>query len=145
SLEELARMALAVGASRVVILAERKGNPGLLRVYEPITNPLALKDLSTFIIRGVKLAREAGTRSSIKPKLLYVVSDGSEISDHVAEEFVRSFYAKIFLGRTPSGAVLARITSLSDNLCFVRFFYKENQIGPELKLSKPRQVAKNLS
>ncbi|MEM1927352.1 MAG: hypothetical protein QXS85_01250 [Acidilobaceae archaeon] len=135
SMEDLARLALALSASRVVVVSERKGNPGFIRVYVPRAEPLSLELLSVFSLRGVKLAREVGSRAPSRPRALYVASDGSEASDRVAEELIKAFHAKLLVDEAPRDSIIASVSAHGSDLCLVRFFYGGRQVGPELRLS----------
>lgn len=101
TLEDLLYDAIDYGADRLVIVGERKGNPGSIRVYIVDADEEKLKELAYYNIRGVKLSRENPYATRIyNPSILMV--DSSSIKSEVEEKFVdifsRSFKAKIHIG-----------------------------------------------
>lgn len=136
---DLAWEALRVNANRVVIVGEWKGNPGVMRVYEPLEG-FKLKHLVTMVILGVKLAREAGASKPVSPRLLVVEADGSSISEEFSEALVRAFHAKLKAPSDVKDYVVARLEGLSEDTVKLSFHWKGALVGPQLKLRKPRNV-----
>ncbi len=136
---DLAREALLIGADRVVVIGERKGNPGVMRVYEP-TRGLELKHIVTMVILGVKLSREAGASKPVNPRFLVIETDGSAISEEFSEAFIRAFHAKL---RPPSNTrayVTAKLEGLTEDSVKLSFYWRGELSGPQLRLRRPRNV-----
>ncbi len=140
SMKEIAREAELVGADRVVIIGERRGNPGIMRVYKPSREDLV--NIVSFIVKGVTLSREL--RSSMpprQPERLVVETDGTSLADEFADAFVIAFHAVVF--EEPSRRdVLARISTLGDDTVLVEYYWGGRRVGPRLKLSKPARMIK---
>lgn len=101
TLEDLLYDAIDYGADRLVIVGEKKGNPGSIRVYYVDTDEEELRELAYYDIKGVKLSRENPYATRIyNPTTLMV--DSSNIKGEIEEAFVdvfsRSFKAKIHIG-----------------------------------------------
>lgn len=143
SYEDLAREAIRLNADRIVVIGERKGNPGIIRVYEP-TRELKLVNIVTFIVLGVKLAREARSSKPQEPKALLVETDGSEVADEFAEAMIRAFHAKLKVEDRTDDSVIAYIKTLSEDSVRLEFYWRGRIAGPLLKLRKPRVMIKLL-
>ncbi len=136
---DLAREALMVGCSRVIIIGERRGNPGVIRVYEP-TSSLELRHIVTFIILGVKLSRESGFGKPVSPRFLVIETDSSPISEEFSEAFIRAFHAKLKAPQGVEDYVLAKLEGLTVDSIKLSFYWKGSPVGPQLRLRKPRSV-----
>jgi len=142
SYADLAREAIRINADRVVVIGERKGNPGIIRVYEPLRS-LELKNIVTFIVAGVKLAREAKAGRPENPQTLVVEADGSEIAEEFAEAMIRAFHAKLKPPGRTEDYVTAKIEKIAENTVRVTFYWRESLVGPTLKLRKPQVMVKD--
>lgn len=141
SMKDLAIEAQLVGADRVVIVGEKRGNPGIIRVYKVSRDTLV--NIVSFIIKGVALSRETGAGHPSKgtPLRLIVDTDGSPIADEFADAFVLAFHARVLEDPRPSD-VFAKITRLDDRNVKVEFFQEDRRVGPRLKLGKPAVMVK---
>lgn len=137
SMEELAREAVIRGADRVVVVGERRGNPGIIRVYR-VEPGLRLRNTVSFIVRGVTLSREAGNGQPGLRRALLVESDGSEIADEVAEAFIIGFGARV---GGPRGSIVASIRGAGDE-ALVEFSWRGRSVGPRIRLARPREMIK---
>ncbi|MDM7275107.1 MAG: hypothetical protein P3X22_003155 [Thermoprotei archaeon] len=135
SLSDLAREALSVGADRVVVVGERRGNPGVIRVYEPLSGPPALREVAVFIVVGVKLAREAGAVGVVRPKYLLVKVGGDPVAGEVGEVFLRVFNARVYREDLEGESVVAEMEGLG-GVVFVSFKQGGRLVGPVLKISR---------
>ncbi len=91
SLEDLNRIALKLGAERVLIVGTKKGNPSSLYFFEPA--PLTIKPISLIRLKGVTLRREM-TRRRAPPSKELCVSYQSEFLSKLAEVLLISLKAK---------------------------------------------------
>lgn len=138
---DLAREALRLEVDRVVIIGERRGNPGIIRVYEP-TSDMKLRNIVTFLIIGVKLSREARTSKPINPTILLVEPDGSSVAEEFSEALIRAFHAKLMSSGDLRDVVIAKLERLSEDSVLLTFHWRGRQVGPILKLRKPRVMVK---
>ena len=141
SMRDLAVEAQLVGADRVVVVGEKRGNPGIIRVYKVSGDSLV--NIASFIVKGVALSRETGAGQPSKgtPLRLVVDTDGSPVADEFADAFVVAFHARVFEDPRP-GDVLARITGLDERTVRVEFYQSDRRVGPRLKLGKPAVMVK---
>ena len=141
SMRDLAVEAQLVGADRVVVVGEKRGNPGIIRVYKVSGDSLV--NIVSFIVKGVALSRETGAGQPSKgtPLRLVVDTDGSPVADEFADAFVVAFHARVFEDPRP-GDVLARITGLDERTVRVEFYQSDRRVGPRLKLGKPAVMVK---
>ena len=141
SMRDLAVEAQLVGADRVVVVGEKRGNPGIIRVYKVSGDSLV--NIVSFIVKGVALSRETGAGQPSKgtPLRLVVDTDGSSVADEFADAFVVAFHARVFEDPRP-GDVLARITGLDERTVRVEFYQSDRRVGPRLKLGKPAVMVK---
>ncbi|MCS7107051.1 MAG: hypothetical protein NZ902_02990 [Acidilobaceae archaeon] len=126
SLSALHAEALRLGAKAVIIIANVKGNPGVLRIYNVSENSLAEK--ATFRIEGVSLAREARREVPPGAKRLSMESDGSPI----AREVVASLQSS--LPPSDRGESLVLRVEGREERAVVTFLFRERVVGPTLKL-----------
>ena len=144
SMSELAREAYNMGADRIVVVGERRGNPGIVRVYGYTLDLLEAKNIVTFIVKGVTLSRETRTppppRGSFKRLVVTPLSEG--VAEEFAEAFVIAFHARLKPGAGES-YVEARIRGLDPRTVSVEFYLNgESRVGPRLKLGRPREMVK---
>jgi U3 small nucleolar ribonucleoprotein protein IMP4 len=139
SYADLAREALRVGADRVVIIGEWKGNPGVVRVYEP-TRDLELKHIVAMVVLGVKLARESGASKPVNPRFLVVEADGSAIAEEFSEALVRAFHARLRAPGDVRDCVIARLEGLTVDTVRLTFYWRGALAGPQVRLRKPRNI-----
>ncbi|MCE4602472.1 MAG: hypothetical protein F7C08_03395 [Desulfurococcales archaeon] len=136
--QELSIEAATLGADRVVVVGEKRGNPSIMRIYEPIP-PKGLNNIVTLIIKGVKLAREAGVPSRARARFLRVEHDGSEDSMEVAEALVRGLHARL----TPvEPSVVARLESRGYREVLLTFTSNGLSVGPVLRIGIPWRMIK---
>ena len=97
TMRDLYYEAVSIGANRVVIVGGRKGNPGVISVYEPSEPPEEeLKLLARLSLLGVRLSRETpGAQRSYRASSLgvYVDSSSADLS------MVGDLLIKLFNGR----------------------------------------------
>jgi U3 small nucleolar ribonucleoprotein protein IMP4 len=92
--------AVSIGANRVVIVGGRKGNPGVISVYEPVEPPEEqLRLLGRLTLQGVRLSRETpGAQRSYGARSLGVyVEGGSTEYNMIADVLMRLFNARLIL------------------------------------------------
>ena len=135
SMEELAREARIRGFNRVVVVSGRKGNPGIMRVYE--VGERSLAHIASLKIKGAALSRELRRPlPRFKPKGMIVEVDGSPLSDLVSDLLVRSFNARLY--EEPSEwEVTVRLEGVEDYV-LLEFFVKGKPVGPRLKVAPTR-------
>ena len=101
SLLDLYYDAMAIGAKRVVVIGVKKGNPGIVRVYEPRAPPeTGLDEIVVISLSGAKLRREHPEAQKIfNTRSLGVDVRGVEgvIVGRVADALVRAFLAKLIV------------------------------------------------
>ncbi len=142
NMSELAVEARIQGADRVAIVGERRGNPGIIRVYAPHGDTLA--NIVSFIVKGVRLGREAGAGYPESPRRLIVETDGSSIADEFADAMVVAFHARVF-EEPREDDVVARIEAISERDVRVTFYWRGRLVGPMLKLGKPAVMIKRVA
>ena len=135
SMEELAREARIRGFNRVVVVSGRKGNPGIMRVYEVGEGPLI--HIASLRIKGVALSRELRRPLPLsKPQGMVVEVDGSPLSDSISDILVKSFNAKLY--EEPSEReVVVRLKGAED-FAILEFFVGDRPVGPRLKVAPTR-------
>jgi len=141
SMRDLAREAEMQGADRVVIVAERKGNPGIIRVYKPADDDLV--NIVSFIVKGVALSRELRRglpREPVKSMLVEPRQPG--LPEEFADAFIIAFHAQT-LDRDPGPRdIVASIDGLTEDSVKVEFEWRGRPVGPRLKLGKPARMVK---
>jgi len=137
-MEELARDAILLGASRVAVIGERRGNPSIIRFYKPRTSPLGLDNIATILIKGVTLAREAGNKyPPASVKSISVYPDPGDITEEIAEALLIALNARI----GDKGDVVIRLEYRGSE-ALLYFTYKDEMVGPKLRVTKPRNPLK---
>ncbi len=137
SMEELAREAMLLGADRIVVVGERRGNPGIIRVYD-FDDALRTRNIVSFIVKGVALSRELKRPVPGKPEPPLIVEAEPGVAEEFAEAFMIAFHARI----KGEGGVLARIKGLDERTVQVEFEWRGRLVGPRLKLGKPQRMIK---
>lgn len=94
TLSMLALQAFDIGAARIVVIRNWKGNPRFLDLYT-VTGPGNAVRMCTLVLKGFKLARECGWGlPSYRPRRLYIsLKDVAEsgIDESVLECLIRGF------------------------------------------------------
>ncbi len=148
SMKELAFEAYSVGADRVVVVSDKRGNPGILRVYRVVKKGevFDLKNIVSFIVKGVSLSRErkaiSPSKASKRARKLLVVTEGvlPRVEYEFAEAFRYAFHASF--NCNVGLCVEANLKGLDEKTVIVSFKFKENNIGPLMKLGKPAVLLK---
>jgi len=143
TMDELGVLASSHGADRLVVVGERKGNPSIIRVYE-VSPPTTPRNIVTFKIVGLSLARELRRGVPQETKFLYVDVEDEELLDF-AEAFILAFHAKLKYpgARTPRDSLIALITPLREAIALVEFSKPDGtKVGPKLKLARPKEMIK---
>ncbi|MCE4604684.1 MAG: hypothetical protein F7B20_06945 [Aeropyrum sp.] len=142
SMVELAREALLVGADRLVVISERRGNPGIIRVYD-VDIKSGPNNIASFIVKGVSLARESrrGYPSLAGGEVLAARAMDSGVAAEFSDAFVLAFHARLYEAVAGS-FVEARISSINSRDVIVEFYYGGRPVGPKLKLGKPAVMIK---
>jgi len=140
-MRDLAREAEIQGADRVVIIAEKRGNPGIIRVYRPASDDLV--NIVSFIVKGVALSRELRRGLPREPiENMLVIPRQPGPPEEFADAFIIAFHAKT-LDRDPGPRdIVASIESLSEDGVKVEFEWRGRPVGPRLKLGKPARMVK---
>jgi len=139
SMEELAREAYIQGADRVVIVGERRGNPGIIRVYRPLDDQLL--NIVTFIVKGVALSRELHRPLPKGPLDRLIVDPEPGIAEEFADAFIIAFHART-LDKRGKKDVVAHIRGEDNDTVRVEFEWSGRRVGPRLKLGKPARMVK---
>ncbi|MEB3851744.1 MAG: hypothetical protein LRS49_04085 [Desulfurococcales archaeon] len=144
TMAELAAIARARGAVRVLVVGERRGNPSIIRAYKPTRPPLEprLENIVTFIVRGASLSRERGARPGRGADSLLV--EAGEGSEDVADAMVIAFGARLLMpGMRPGeGAVVASLTASGDEVLVEFRDWEGESVGPRLRLARPQRMVK---
>lgn len=103
TLSDLYYEAVARGAKRVIVVTVWKGNPGTLRVYEPLEPPSTeLSLVARIALSGVKLSRETpGAQRAFGTNSLgvYIDAPPTQTFFNLADTLSRAFLARIALSR----------------------------------------------
>jgi len=137
SMEELAREASLLGADRIVVVGERRGNPGIIRVYD-YDDSFNVRNIVSFIVKGVALSRELGRPLPSRPRPPLVVEAEPGVAEEFAEAFILGFHARI----TGGGDVTARLKGVDESTVQVEFSWRGRPAGPRLRLGKPWRMIK---
>jgi len=141
SMRDLAREAAIQGADRVVIVAEKRGNPGIIRVYKPADDDLA--NIVSFIVKGVALSRELHRGLPRGPlEKMFVVPREPGLPEEFADAFIIAFHARVPDGDPGPRDVVASIDSISEDTVRVEFEWRGRPVGPRLKLGRPARMVK---
>ncbi len=96
TLRDLFYDALELKAKRIVIIGERKGNPGLMRFYVP--GERGLIGISEFRVSGVSLAGEVGGCLPENPRSIGLLLERSiGVGEEVLDLIVESLAARLIL------------------------------------------------
>ncbi|MGC9210228.1 MAG: Brix domain-containing protein [Acidilobus sp.] len=86
SFQELAAIARELGVTRVVMIFERKGNPGLIVSYA--LSDAGLSEVARIQLSGVTLRRELRSRADIRCQGVYSATpDAEAVADLIAKAF----------------------------------------------------------
>ncbi|NOZ88772.1 MAG: Brix domain containing protein [Crenarchaeota archaeon] len=113
TLRDLYYEAMGLGVRRVVVVSTWKGNPGTIRVYEPLEPPgEGLREILSLRLAGVKLSRERPeAQRSYGARVLGVVAPPPGPLAGLADSLVRGFLARlVFSEEEPGVDVAARIS-----------------------------------
>jgi len=153
TLEDLLYDAIELNADRLIIVGEKKGNPGSIRVYLIDREEEKLRELAYYSIKGVKLSRENPYATRIyNPTVLMV--DSSNVKSSVEEEFIdifsKSFKAKIYVGSLEEIAGKVDVLAIPrwDGRIIKLFFMNPSTRklgGPVIKFSRVIDFEKNKS
>jgi len=153
TLEDLLYDAIELNADRLIIVGEKKGNPGSIRVYLVDREEEKLRELAFYSIKGVKLSRENPYATRIyNPTILMI--DSSNVKSDVEEEFIdifsRSFKAKIHVGSLEEIAGKVDVLAIPrwDGKIIKLFFMNPSTRklgGPVIKFSRVMDFEKNKS
>lgn len=153
TLEDLLYDAIELNADRLIIVGEKKGNPGSIRVYLIDREEEKLRELAYYSIKGVKLSRENPYATRIyNPTVLMV--DSSNVKSSVEEEFIdifsKSFKAKIHVGSLEEIAGKVDVLAIPrwDGKIIKLFFMNPSTRklgGPVIKFSRVIDFEKNKS
>ncbi len=147
TMEELAAIARSKGARRVVILGERRGNPSIIRVYQPSEPPgrPELVNIVTLLLRGVTLARERRALTRYRPDMLVIESDRE--SEDVADAMVQGFLARLasapLVKHSSKKVVVARLKSRGEEVVADFQLPRGSPVGPRLRIVRPRNMVKS--
>lgn len=137
SLVELALEAKRLGLKYVIIVTERKGNPGGLTFYEVEevgAGRAQLKRLSTIILRGVKLSRENPASS----RTYGVDSIEVDYSRCITDDcfYLSDLFIRVFKGLEPGKNTL-KICLNEEKFIEITFLNVHNKpVGPVLRVEK---------
>lgn len=129
SMEELLILAKRMGAERVVIVWERKGNPGEIKIFK-VDNDL--REILSIRIRGVSLSRELG-RSPPKP------SRCLSAKQEERKDLVVTLFPIIDSERTGE-CVEVSIDKYNDELR-ISFSLAGKPVGPVVRIAPPKQFS----
>jgi U3 small nucleolar ribonucleoprotein protein IMP4 len=144
SMEELAREAYGEGADRIVVVGERRGNPGIIRVYAFNPEELRPYNIVSFIVKGVTLSREAHTPppppGTVRELVAVPLSEG--VAEEFADAFVIAFHARL-KARSRRGFIEARLKGVDPRTVIVEFYLNgEKRVGPRMRLGRPKELVK---
>lgn len=144
SMKDLYFEALIMNADRVIIVSDRRGNPGIIRIYKPENEELV--NIVSFIVKGVSLSRERKvpqTTDVDKNKLRLIVKpvSGEKIELEFSEAFNRGLHAQLYY-REEHESIIAEIKAINERDVQVEFKYRDKPIGPRLKLGAPHRMIK---
>lgn len=140
TMQELAVLALNRGVNRVVVVAERRGNPGIIRVYEPKPAPPRLENIVSFIVKGVSLSREKQVLQPKRVDTLAVKPLDDGLSVEIGDAMLLAFNARLLCrGRY---CVEALLEEKKAGIVTARFAMDNREVGPTIKLAKPALMVK---
>ncbi len=140
TLEKLALEAFDVGADRIVVLRNWKGNPKFVDFYE-VLGPGEYRKLCTLTLKGFKLIKECGSqRPPCRPKALVLrrqvaVEEGMPLE--VVECLVRGFHIEI-RDWVAADDVELRIEIKSGYIEIAFRIQRLNVVGPVLRVWKAK-------
>lgn len=133
SMEELAAFARSIGAKKIIMIWERKGNPGVIKVFqveEKLTEVFSIK------IKGVALSRELGRELPRPVKCVSAKGDTEE---------ARGLAAALFSHAGGGGRDLRRCVEASiekrDGELRLLFLLDGRLVGPEIRFLASQEVS----
>jgi len=135
TIDKLALEAFDVGADRILVIRNWKGNPKFLDVYE-VLSPSHHPRICTLVLKGFKLARECGNEIPQKrPSCIALRMDlatSSSIPEELVECLVRGVHAEV-ANDIPPRCVEIVITP-REGFYEVSFRMSARYIGPVLRV-----------
>ncbi|MEB3759847.1 MAG: hypothetical protein GSR81_03275 [Desulfurococcales archaeon] len=144
SMKDLYFEALNLNADRVIIVSDRRGNPGIIRIYKPENENLV--NIVSFIVKGIALSRERKapqTTDVDKDKLRLIAKpvSGEKIELEFAEAFRIGLHAQLYY-KEDYESIISEIKAINERDVQVKFKYKDKSIGPRIKLGAPHRMIK---
>ena len=140
NIEELSFEATAVGAARVIIVGTMRGNPSILRFYEP--RPPKLYHIASLIVKGVALSREIGSGKlpSLRGLRLKVYPGSSEGTvPRVSELLMRGLMAGLAIEKRDGRAVVVSVDPRGSE-AILTFWFRGAMVGPRLRVIPARRL-----
>jgi len=135
TLDKLALEAFDVGADRIVVIRNWKGNPRFVDVYQ-VFDPKRYPRICTMVLKGFKLARECGNEvPSKRPSRIVMplsIAESSEIPLEILECILRGFHVSL-VTEVRGNCVEVRITPRS-GFYEVSFTMGGKSVGPVLRV-----------
>ena len=135
TLDKLALEAFDVGADRILVIRNWKGNPRFLDMYE-VVDPKRFYRICTLILKGFKLARECGNPlPSTKPRNLVLktrVATSMDIQLEIVECLIRGLHAQVRDDLGPNDVELC----IEEKRGFYEISFSANnqRVGPVLRV-----------
>ncbi len=149
SMKDLALDAVNLGASRVVIVADRRGNPGIIRSYSVVKEGegFKLENIVSFIVKGVTLSRDRKTKTpdNAARRANYLLVDSKLLDPNTydfADAIALAFNGRLALHEYKGTPVVVRPMPLDAGTVEVNFYFKNMIVGPRIVLTRPRQMIK---
>jgi len=149
SMKDLALDAANLGASRVIIVADRRGNPGIIRSYSVVKEGegFKLENIVSFIVKGVTLSRDRKikTPGNIAQRADYLLVDpkllGPDTYDF-ADAIALAFNGRLTPHNYKGTPVVVRPIPLDAGTVKVDFYFENMIVGPRIVLARPKQMIK---
>ncbi|BEP18480.1 hypothetical protein PYJP_18320 [Pyrofollis japonicus] len=152
TIQELYYEVVARGAKRLVIVTTWKGNPGSLKIYEPLEPPEArLELIVNMVLGGVRLSRETpGAQRSFGSKSLgvYIEQGVSKTFFSLSDTLARAFLARIVFSREDTSVdTIAVIRPHQESIAEIVFICPASGriCGPTLRLLGVRDYVSGFS
>ena len=146
TLEDLLYDAIEFKADRLIIVGERKGNPGKILIYEVDSKQEELRKLSMLILRGVKLSRENPNAIRVyNPQsiVLPILTLRNELEEEAADIISKALKIKLIHSDIEEYEVkpdiAMKIKYSEGEKYFILSFYNPStrkSVGPLLKVGK---------
>jgi rRNA maturation protein Rpf1 len=138
--EELAVEARIRGASRVIIISSRRGNPSLIRFYEVTSG--GLTNIGSLQVLGVSLARERRAKSAPETgadRILIKLEKGTPLEEAVGEILLKGLRAGVAAGISGEKSIIASVRDNGERGVLIEFIYKGETIGPRLRVKPTKR------